>query len=88
MLDVLGLAGSVQTAQLMSCLLRRSTADALLLFDQLYRGGKDVAALLNEQDGKTFPCGTDGSGNAGQSTADNDQIIFFHMYHLCYYYKG
>ncbi|MBE6939764.1 MAG: DNA polymerase III subunit gamma/tau [Ruminococcaceae bacterium] len=47
-LDVLGLAGSIQTAQLMRCILQRSPADALMLFDQLYRGGKDVGALLGE----------------------------------------
>ena len=47
-LDVLGLAGSVQTQKLMGCLLRRDSADALALFDELYRGGKDVAALLSE----------------------------------------
>lgn len=47
-LDVLGLAGSVQTQKLMGCILRRDSGDALALFDELYRGGKDVAALLSE----------------------------------------
>ena len=47
-LEVLGLAGAVQTVQLMRCVLDRRTGDALALFDQLYRGGKDVAALLSE----------------------------------------
>lgn len=47
-LDLLGLAGSVQTVQLMRCILQRNTADTLMLFDQLYRSGKDVAALLSE----------------------------------------
>ena len=47
-LDVLGLAGSVQAQKLMGCILRRDSADALALFDELYRGGKDVAALLSE----------------------------------------
>ena len=47
-LDVLGLAGSIQTVQLMRCLLQRNTPDALALFDKLYRSGKDVAALLGE----------------------------------------
>ena len=47
-LDTLGLAGSTQTLQLMRCLLSRNAADALALFDRLYRGGKDVAALLGE----------------------------------------
>lgn len=47
-LQVLGLAGSVQTMQLMGCALNRRAADALALFDKLYRDGKDVAALLGE----------------------------------------
>ena len=47
-LDVLGLAGSIQTVQLMRCILSRQTADTLALFDKLYRSGKDVAALLGE----------------------------------------
>mgnify|MGYP000458863016 CR=1 FL=1 len=47
-LDVLGLAGSVQTQQMMRCILDRRTPDALLLLDQLYRSGKDVSALLGE----------------------------------------
>ena len=47
-LEVLGLAGAAQTVQLMRCVLEQRTGDALALFDQLYRGGKDVAALLSE----------------------------------------
>lgn len=47
-LDVLGLAGNVQTAELMGHLLRRDAQAALLLLDKLYSGGKDVGALLNE----------------------------------------
>ena len=47
-LEVLGLAGATQTVQLMRCVLERRTGDALTLFDQLYRSGKDVAALLSE----------------------------------------
>ena len=47
-LDVLGLAGRVQTAELMGSLLRRDVREALLALDRLYRGGKDVGALLNE----------------------------------------
>ncbi len=47
-LDVLGLAGNIKTAELMGCVLRRDVQAALLLLDQLYSGGKDVAALLNE----------------------------------------
>ena len=47
-LDTLGLAGSTQTLQLMRLLLARESGDALALLDQLYRGGKDVTALLGE----------------------------------------
>lgn len=47
-LDVLGLAGSTQTMQMMRCILQRNSSDALMLFDQLYRSGKDVGALLGE----------------------------------------
>ena len=47
-LDTLGLAGSTQTLQLQRLLLSRQSGDALALLDQLYRGGKDVAALLGE----------------------------------------
>ena len=47
-LDVLGLAGRLQTAQLMEAILRRDTREALLSLDRLYRDGKDVGALLNE----------------------------------------
>ena len=47
-LEVLGLAGAAQTVQLMRCVLEQRTGDALALFDQLYRSGKYVAALLSE----------------------------------------
>ena len=47
-LDVLGLAGNVQTAELMGHLLRRDAQQALLMLDRLYGGGKDTGALLNE----------------------------------------
>ena len=47
-LEVLGLAGNLQTAQLMECVLRRDTKAALLLLNQLYAGGKDVGAVLGE----------------------------------------
>ena len=47
-LDVLGLAGNLQTAELMGRLLRRDTQGALLTLDRLYGGGKDVGALLGE----------------------------------------
>ena len=45
-LDILGLAGSVQTVELMDCILRQDAAGALTRLDELYRGGKDVAAML------------------------------------------
>ena len=47
-LDVLGLAGNLQTAQMMKYILSRETQAALLLLNQLYQGGKDVSALLGE----------------------------------------
>ncbi len=47
-LDVLGLAGKVQTAGLMGSILRRDVREALLTLDQLYSGGKDMGALLGE----------------------------------------
>jgi DNA polymerase-3 subunit gamma/tau len=47
-LDVLGLAGNLQTAQLLEHILRRDAQSALLLLDQLYTGGKDVGAVLGE----------------------------------------
>ena len=50
-LDVLGLAGNIQTAELMDHLLRRDAQAALLLLDRLYSGGKDVGALLGELSG-------------------------------------
>ena len=47
-LDALGLAGNLQTAQLMDCVLRRNTKAALLLLHRLYGSGKDVGAVLGE----------------------------------------
>lgn len=47
-LDVLGLAGNVQTAQLMDYIAQRDVQAALLQLDRLYSGGKDVSALLGE----------------------------------------
>lgn len=47
-LDALGLAGNVQTAQLMSLILTRDTRGALALLGKLYDGGKDVGAVLGE----------------------------------------
>ena len=45
-LDALGLAGNVQTAQLMELILSRDTRGALALLGKLYDGGKDVGAVL------------------------------------------
>jgi len=47
-LDVLGLAGNLQTARLMELILNRDAQAALLLLDELYRGGKDMGAVLSE----------------------------------------
>ncbi len=47
-LDVLGLAGNLQTAQLMEHILNRDAQSALLLLDRLYADGKDVGAVLGE----------------------------------------
>ena len=47
-LDTLGRAGNLQTAQLLEFILQRDTKNALLLLNQLYTGGKDVGAVLGE----------------------------------------
>ena len=47
-LEVLGLAGNLQTAELLEHILRRDAQGALLLLDRLYTGGKDVGAVLGE----------------------------------------
>ena len=47
-LDVLGLAGNLQTAELMEHVLRRDVQSALVMLDKLYSGGKDVGSLLGE----------------------------------------
>ena len=47
-LDVLGLAGNLQTARLMELILSRDAQEALLLLDELYKGGKDMGAVLSE----------------------------------------
>ena len=47
-LEVLGLAGNLQTAQLMRHILNRDAQAALLLLNELYAGGKDVGAVLGE----------------------------------------
>ena len=47
-LDVLGLAGNLKTAQLMDHILQRNAKEALLLLGEMYAGGKDVGAVLSE----------------------------------------
>ena len=47
-LDTLGLAGNVQTAQLLGFILQHDAKAALLLLHKLYTGGKDVGAVLGE----------------------------------------
>ena len=47
-LEVLGLAGNLQTAKLMEHILKRDAQGALLLLNDLYAGGKDVGAVLGE----------------------------------------
>ena len=47
-LEILGLAGRVETGHMMGHILRRDAQSALLLLHQLYSGGKDVSALLGE----------------------------------------
>ena len=47
-LEVLGLAGNLQTAKLMELILNRDARGAVLLLHQLYSGGKDVGAVLGE----------------------------------------
>ena len=47
-LDILGLAGNVQTAQMLGFILQHDAKAALLLLHKLYAGGKDVGAVLGE----------------------------------------
>ncbi len=47
-LDALGLAGNVETAQLMGEIARRNAGAALERLNRLYAAGKDVGSLLNE----------------------------------------
>ncbi|NBI10695.1 DNA polymerase III subunit gamma/tau, partial [Colidextribacter sp. OB.20] len=47
-LDVLGLAGNVETAALMGQLAARDTAGALSTLARLYAGGRDVGSVLGE----------------------------------------
>ena len=47
-LEVLGLAGNLQTARLMEHILNRDAQSSILLLNQFYAGGKDVSAILGE----------------------------------------
>jgi len=47
-LEVLGLAGNLKTAQLMEYILQRNAREALMLLGEMYAGGKDVGAVLGE----------------------------------------
>lgn len=47
-LEILGLAGNLQTAQLMDCIARRNVQEGLVLLGQLYQSGKDMGAVLGE----------------------------------------
>lgn len=81
-LDVLGLAGNLQTAQLMELVLDRDTQGALLLLDELYSGGKDVGAVLSELSTltrdllvqKTAPSGGAALLSGGFDTAALDRL--------------
>lgn len=78
-LNVLGLIGGRQTAQLLHCVIQRDNKAALLLFHKLYNGGKDVRAILNELSTltrdlllqKTIP---DGNGILLSGTFDPETI--------------
>ncbi|MCI9068888.1 MAG: DNA polymerase III subunit gamma/tau, partial [Lachnospiraceae bacterium] len=81
-LDVLGLAGNLQTARLMELVLDRDTQGALLLLDELYSGGKDVGAVLSELSTltrdllvqKTAPSGGAALLSGGFDTAALDRL--------------
>ena len=47
-LSAMGLAGHLRTAELLRCIAAEDTAQALVLFRQLWQDGKDPAALLDE----------------------------------------
>ncbi len=47
-LDILGLAGNLETANLLTQIANRDTASVLETFSRLYQGGKDVATLFGE----------------------------------------
>ena len=81
-LDVLGLAGNLQTAQLLDEILRRDAQAALLRLDQMYSGGKDVGAVLGELSTlvrdlllrKTAPQGGEALLSGGYDSATLDRL--------------
>ena len=81
-LDVLGLAGNLQTAQLLEEILRRDAQAALLRLDQMYSGGKDVGAVLGELSTlvrdlllrKTAPEGGEALLSGGYDSATLDRL--------------
>jgi DNA polymerase-3 subunit gamma/tau len=81
-LEVLGLAGNLQTAELMDCIARRDAGAALLLLNRLYAGGKDVGAVLGELSAlardlllrKTAPEGSAALLSGGYDTAALDRL--------------
>ncbi|MBE6962447.1 MAG: DNA polymerase III subunit gamma/tau [Ruminococcaceae bacterium] len=81
-LEMLGLAGSLQTAKLMEHAARRETQQALVLLDQLYTGGKDISAILGEMSAltrdlllrKTAPGGSDALLSGAYDTATLDGL--------------
>ncbi len=81
-LEMLGLAGSLQTAKLMEHAARRETQQALVLLDQLYTGGKDISAILGEMSSltrdlllrKTAPGGSDALLSGAFDTATLDSL--------------
>ena len=81
-LDVLGLAGNLQTAQLLEEILRRDAQAALLRLDQMYSGGKDVGAVLGELSTlvrdlllrRTAPKGGETLLSGGYDTATLDRL--------------
>ncbi len=81
-LEVLGLAGNLQIAGLMSHILARDAKAALLLLDKLYAGGKDVGAVLSELSAlirdlllrRTAPEGGEVLLSGGYDTATLDKL--------------
>jgi len=81
-LDVLGLAGNLQTAQMLEHILHRDAQAALLQLDQLYSGGKDVGAVLGELSTlvrdlllrKTAPEGGEALLSGGYDSATLDRL--------------